>query len=183
MDWKADSSGFISSIDSLQNLLQSSKTQAKAYLGRYEQIRDSLRHAQAASGDDCSTLLAQATDYIAMSNIERDSLKMITDDQAARISAAQKQLRNIKPVIQPVEDSAKIHIAYRDRDAARMDATVWKTMYDTDHAWREKQEKKMAGSLVIYIPWWLVVVAAISTGLLLITWIKKKTLNPFSLFK
>lgn len=183
VDGKPDSTKFLKSIDTLKKLLRISSTEAKAYSGRLQQITDSLRRAQKNSGDDCNTLLWQATDYIAQCNMTKDSLNKALEDEKEIKRQILRWVDNIQPVIQPVEDSAKIRLLTRDRDKALMEANGWKTLYDQDHAWRVKQEKRMAGALDIYIPWWLIVLLAVGAGLVLVARIKKGVLNPLALFK
>lgn len=182
VDGNPDSTEFKASIDSLRKQLADTAGKiVKASTERVKEIRDSLIRAQAASGDDCSTLLAQTTDYIAQSNVTRDSLKWELDNEKGIRRRLAAYINNIKPVIQPVEDSAKIRLANKDRDKAIMEAVGWKALYDQDHAWRVKQEKKMAGSLVIYIPWWLIIVAGIILGLSIFARIKAGVFNPLKL--
>lgn len=175
VDGKPDSTEFLKSIDDLKTLLRTADNRAKAYSGRLQQIRDSMRMAQAASGDDCPTLLAQATDYIAEANLTIDSLKWELDSEKGVRKKLTSYVNNIKPVIQPVEDSAKIRLANRDRD-------YWAMKYQIDHEWRVNQEKKMEGTLPLYPPWWLIIVLAIVSGLLIAAKIKKGILNPLALF-
>lgn len=189
-DGKADSTDFKASIDSLKKilylsskgsvdsmkrLLSSSSNQVMSYFNRLQHLTDSIKAAQKASGDDCSTLLAQTVDYVAQSNIERDSLKSALDSEKETRRQILRWVDNIKPVIQPVEDSAKIFLANRARN-------YWKAKYQVDHEWRVKQEKKMEGTLPLYPPWWLIIALAIISGLLIAAKIKKGVLNPFALF-
>jgi len=182
VDGKPDSTEFKKSIDSIRKHLADTASKiVKASADRVKEIRDSLIQAQAASGDDCSTLLAQATDYIAQSNVTRDSLKWELDNEKGIRRRLAAYINNIKPVIQPVEDSAKIKLANRDLDKALTEAAGWKALYEVDHAWREKQEKKMAGSLMIYIPWWMIIVLGIVLGLSIVARIKAGVFNPLKL--
>ena len=75
-----------------------------------------------------------------------------------------------------------MRIANRDRDNARIEAAGWKALYDQDHAWRVKQEERMDGTLIIYIPWWLIGVLAALAALSLVARLKRGVFNPFALF-
>lgn len=186
VDGKPDSIAFKASVDSLRKLLSSSSNQVMSYFNRLQYLTDSIKAAQKASGDDCPTLLAQSTDYIAQSNIQRDSLLLALDSEKEIRRQILRWVDNIKPVIQPVEDSAKIRLAIKGRDEAVEELLYWQEMFYKDHEWRVAMEKKIASHYVLYIPWWiLATIGGLMALIIFLNYTKllKFPFNPFSLFK
>lgn len=180
---KPDSTLFLASIDTLKKLANAAEIKANSFRSRLEQIRDSIRQANEQSGDDCATLLGQLSDYIAESNITRDSLIWELTTEKNNRKKIQAYIASIKPVIQPVKDSAEVRLAIRDRDKALMEAAGWKALYDADHKWKVEQEEKMSGTLPLYIPWWLIIVLSVLLALTVYSRIKTGIFNPLKLIK
>lgn len=160
-----DSSKFLGSIKDLEFILWRKNDSLRKTAQRLQAVRDSVR--QVLTGDDCPQLLGQATDYIAALNVENQDLK---ED----IAEFKKRVPLIKPVIQMVEDSSKIKDAYQARDreaAARVKAEAERDHYK--QLWEEEQARNK-GKLVLRVPWWLLVLAAVGGAAI---WKRKSILS------
>lgn len=171
VDGKPDSTEFKKSLDSIRKYLADTASKiSKASADRVKEIRDSMIRAQVASGDDCSTLLAQATDYIAQSNVTRDSLKWELDSEKSMRRKLAAYINSIKPVIQPVKDSSEIKDAQvlqakaeKERDLAIAGRDHYKKLWD------EEQDRRKGSIFVLYFKWWWFVIAML-IGAAVVKW-------------
>ena len=171
---KIDSSGFIQSINVLDSLLQESRINSFNTSERYQQVFDSLANARDSSipcQDENAILMAIASTV----QVENETLKIKNITLNDRLTKAKSALANIKPVVKTEEDSAKIFIWMEE-------AGKYRELYSADHEWRVKKEKREKGNIVIYIPWWIIIVVLAAGGLSIFSFIKNRTFNILKLF-
>lgn len=128
-----------------------------------EKLKEYLNKTRldALSIQNCSTILDSAYRYIEKIEEQNQSLK----------DAVQK-LKNLpapKPIVQKIEDSAKIFMANQVAYDAIVKAAKWETKaadfeakYNAEHDLRVELEKRQRGKLMI--PWWIIIVIVAGAG-------------------
>ena len=175
-----DSSQYLESIKRMDVLLQAVTRSAKASEKRLQFVRDSAKLAM--SQYDCPELLNQAADHIAGLQVQNEELQDDTSRLKADLRKVRAALNNIKPVIREIKDSSEIKDAIVALWRVTADRDYWKFRAYEEQDWRVKMQNKMAGTLPIYIPWWLIVAAGILFGMSIAARIKTGLFNPLKLF-
>lgn len=166
-----DSSGFLKSIDDLKKLVYGDSTLFVAKEKRFKEIHDSL--VKAISIDtNCLEEIDGCYRYAAEMQSKAEKSEYL-------INELKKQISSIKPVVQKIEDSAKIKIAMSQAAEMKDTAMKYKLLYDADHSWRISEERRQKGALVLYIPIKTIILFLIIVALFILVKRKWKTLTSF----
>lgn len=163
---KTDSASYLNRIDQLKRMADSMSSLVGYSEARAKQIADSLTALirTDSSGYDCEKEARQAYQYAGKIQSQLEAEKATSNKLRATINALVEDARK-NPVTRYVEDKANTYILEAEKASLRDDLAKTKKLYDEDHAWRQKQEKKNRGKVVIRIPWWLI--ALLGVGLIL----------------
>lgn len=182
-----DSLEYLKSMKSLDSLLKDTASKlVTATADRIKKVKDSLRLAIIGEKDStmrCEEERDGLLDYASKLQVKNEGLERELQRNISVIKTLAEQVRNIKPIVKTIEDSAKIYVAMLAQTKAEKEALEWKLKYEIDHKWRVEKEAKEKGKLIIMIPWmWIIVLMSI-IGLLVFLRLKfglLKGFNPFS---
>lgn len=166
-----DSSRFLQSIDELQQIIYSNSIDFANKEKRYQEIHDSLIGAVRVDSN-CIEEIESCYSYGA-------SMQARAEKSEKLVILLKNQIANIKPVIQKIEDSAKINIAMSEAAASKDSAMKYKLLYEADHSWRVAEEHKQKGALVLYIPIRTIILFLIIVALAILVRSKWKAISSF----
>lgn len=173
-----DSSRFLQSIDELQQIIYSNSIDFANKEKRYQEIHDSLIGAVRVDSN-CIEEIESCYSYGA-------SMQARAEKSEKLVGLLKNQIANIKPVIQKIEDSAKINIAMSETAAAisktaemKDTAMKYKLLYEVDHRWRVAEERKQKGAIVLYIPIRTIILFLIIVALAILVRSKWKAISSF----
>lgn len=166
-----DSSRFLQSIDELQQIIYSNSIDFANKEKRYQEIHDSLIGAVRVDSN-CIEEIESCYSYGA-------NMQARAEKSEKLVGLLKNQIANIKPVIQKIEDSAKINIAMSEAAASKDSAMKYKLLYEADHSWRVAEERKQKGALVLYIPIRTIILFLIIVALAILVRSKWKAISSF----